>query len=139
MPFGLGLVLAGRGEVTFLQPTEKPRLNELMGLLSLILGICIALSLVSYYPFEPSWNRAETHGEFRNLIGKPGAYGSDLVLQVLGVAAYVLPGFAFVVGWYWIRSTPISRPIERFIGAICFVATMCTGLALSQMSPIFQS
>ena len=123
--------------MTFLQPTEKPRLNELMGLLSLILGICTALSLVSYYPFDPSWNTAETHGEFRNLIGKPGAYGSDLVLQVLGLAAYVLPGFAFVVGWYWIRSTPISRPIERFIGAICFVTTMCTGLALSQMSPIF--
>ena len=123
--------------MTFLQPTDKPRLNEPVGFLLLISGVCGALSLVSYHPFDPSWNTAGGNGEFRNLIGKPGAYGSDLALQVLGAGAYLLPVFALVLGWCWIRSTRIERPAERFIGSTCFVLTACAGLAVAPLTRIF--
>ena len=123
--------------MTFLQPTDKPRLNEPVGFLLLILGVCGALSLVSYYPFDPSWNTAGGDGELRNLIGKPGAYGSDLALQVLGAGAYLLPLFALVLGWCWIRSTPIERPTERFIGSTFFLLTACAGMALAPLSRMF--
>ena len=128
-------ITAGRIGVTFLQPTDKPRLNEPVGFLLLILGVGGALGLASHYPFDPSWNTAEVGDGFRNLIGKPGAYGSDLALQVLGAAAYLLPVFVLVNGWCWIRSTPTKRPVEYLIGSTCFLLTTCTGLALSPLSP----
>ncbi len=123
--------------MTFLQPTDKPRLNEPVGFLLLILGVCGALGLVSYYPFDPSWNAAAGGGEFRNLIGKPGAYGSDLALQLLGAGAYLLPLFALVLGWHWIRSARIERPAERLIGSTFFLLTACAGLALAPLSLLF--
>ncbi len=123
--------------MTFLQPTDKPRLNEPVGFLLLILGVCGALSLISYYPFDPSWNAAGDQGEIRNLIGKPGAYGSDLALQALGAGAYLLPAFALVLGWCWIRSTPIERPTERLIGSTFFLLAACAGLALAPLSLLF--
>ncbi len=123
--------------MTFLQPTDKPRLNEPVGFLLLILGVCGALGLISYYPFDPSWNAAAGQGEFRNLIGKPGAYGSDLALQTLGAGAYLLPLFALVLGWHWIRSARIERPTERLIGSTFFLLTACAGLALAPLSLLF--
>ena len=135
--FAGDVVSARRGGVTFLQPTDKPRLNEPVGFLLLILGVCGALSLISYYPFDPSWNAAGDRGEIRNLIGKPGAYGSDLALQALGAGAYLLPLFALVLGWCWIRSTPIERPTERLIGSTFFLLAACAGLALAPLSLLF--
>ena len=123
--------------MTFLQPTNKPRLNEPVGFLLLILGVCGALGLVSYYPFDPSWNAAADGEQFRNLIGKPGAYGSDLALQLLGAGAYLLPLFALVLGWHWIRSARIERPTERLIGSTFFLLTACAGLALAPLSLLF--
>ena len=123
--------------MTFLQPTDKPRLNEPVGFLLLILGVCGALSLISYYPFDPSWNAAGDRGEFRNLIGKPGAYGSDLALQVLGAGAYFLPLFALVLGWCWVRSARIERLRERLIGSTFFLLAVCAGLALAPLSLLF--
>ena len=124
--------------MTFLQPTGKPRLNEPIGFLLLLLGVCAALSLVSHHSFDPSWNTATDRGELHNWIGKPGAYGSDLALQALGAAAYLLPLYALALGWRWIRSRPIERPTERFIGSIVFLLSACAGLALAPLPPLFQ-
>ena len=45
--------------------------------------------------------------------------------------------FALVLGWFWIRSTPIERPTERFIGSTFFLLTACAGMALAPLSRMF--
>ena len=75
-------------------PTANRRLNELIGFLVLVFALLLVLALVSYSPLDPSLNTAATPPASRpahNWIGVFGAVASDLTLQVLGVAAFLIP------------------------------------------------
>ncbi len=113
-----------------LQPTGKPRLNEPVGFVLLALAIALALSLISHQTLDPSWNVAGAEGVPANLIGFPGAYGSDLLLQGLGLGAFVLPFFLALAGWHWVRSSPIRMLFGRLLGAALLLASACTALSL---------
>ena len=118
----------------FLQPTSNPRLNEPIGFVLLIFAIALALGLVSHHPFDPSWNVAAPQNEPRNLLGFPGAYLSDLALQWLGLSAFLFPLFVMILGWRWVRSTPLPLPAGRLAGAILLV--LVTAAALSVRSGV---
>ena len=114
-----------------LQPTEKPRLNEPVGFVVLTLAIALGLSLISYQPFDPSWNVAGAAEPAGNLIGFPGAYASDILLQWLGMAAFLLPLYLTVLGWFWVRSVPFAMPLGRAAGALLLLLVISTGLSLT--------
>ena len=60
----------------------------------LVFALLLVLALVSYSPLDPSFNTAATPPAGRpahNWIGVFGAVASDLTLQVLGVAAFLIP------------------------------------------------
>lgn len=118
------------GGMRVLQPTEKPRLNEPVGFVLLGLAIALGLSLVSYQPFDPSWNVAGATEAPSNLIGFPGAFASDILLQSLGLGAFLLPLYIAVFGWTWVRSTPLAMPLGRAIGALLLLLVASTGLSL---------
>src|SRR5262249_17274297 len=86
-----------------LSPTQHKRLSEGTGFLLLSLGLVELLSLVSYHIQAPSWNTASSARPL-NLIGYPGAYLSDLLVQVFGAAAFLSPLASFLLAWKWIRS-----------------------------------
>ncbi|SDH05068.1 FtsK/SpoIIIE family DNA translocase [Roseospirillum parvum] len=113
----------------FLPPGSWPRLAALgcrLGGLALVgLGVAGLLALLSYHPADPSLNTvpaapdpATQPGDgVVNLIGRPGAYVADLLLQGLGVAG-ALPALAALtwgsrlaaggtvgdtVGGWWLR------------------------------------
>ena len=114
-----------------LQPTEKPRLNEPVGFIVLTLAIALGLSLISYQPFDPSWNVAGAAEPAGNLIGFPGAYASDILLQWLGMGAFLLPLYLAVLGWFWVRSVPFAMPLGRAAGALLLLLVISTGLSLT--------
>jgi S-DNA-T family DNA segregation ATPase FtsK/SpoIIIE len=102
----------------FLTPTENKRLNELIGFLCITVSVLTALALISYSPTDASWNvsSAPEGAGTGNWIGPAGAYGADLLFQVFGFAAFLLPMGLSVLGWRWLRSHPINSQIATLVG-----------------------
>jgi DNA segregation ATPase FtsK/SpoIIIE, S-DNA-T family len=102
-------------------PTKNRRLNELLGLLLCVSALLIFLALVSYSPLDPSLDSASAltgSRVARNWIGLVGAYVSDLLLQFLGIGAFLLPAFALGLGVRWFRSRQAVSPVARLVGGI---------------------
>ena len=113
----------------FLSPSPRKRLNEATGFLLLSVGLVILLSLVSYRPQDPSWNTA-TDRQPLNLIGYPGSYLADALLQIFGVAAFLFPLLTFVLAWKWIRSEDLPSGLVKVIGSFLLVVSVSAGLSL---------
>ena len=124
--------------MAFLQPTDRPRLNEPVGFVLLILAVVIVLGLVSYHPFDRSWSVAGGSAESRNLIGEPGAYASDLALQSLGMAAFLLPAFLVGLAWCWVRSAPVKTPWARLGGGTLLIFVSCAAMELYPFGNLWQ-
>ena len=91
----------------FLTPTQNKRLNELVGFLCISLAVLIALALLSYFPRDASFNVSAQPSDVavtNNWMGPVGANASDLLFQVFGFAAFLLPAAVLVIGWRWCRS-----------------------------------
>ena len=102
-----------------LTPTRNRRLNELIGLLVLVVAGLLLLSLASYHPTDPSFNTVSgTAARPENWIGIIGACISDLLLQLEGVAAFCIPLLLAVLGWTWMRSLPAGSPGAKAVGAM---------------------
>ncbi len=80
----------------------RRRLAELAGVVLIVIGAMLLLALLSYSSDDPSFNRA-VDGPITNLMGRPGAFGADLLLQSLGLAG-VLPGLVLLAWGYRIAA-----------------------------------
>ncbi|MBT6117762.1 MAG: cell division protein FtsK [Rhodospirillaceae bacterium] len=69
-----------------------------MGAVSIGAGVALAAALVSFDSADPSFNRA-SDGAVANLLGVPGAFAADLLLQTLGLAAALI--CAALISWGW--------------------------------------
>jgi S-DNA-T family DNA segregation ATPase FtsK/SpoIIIE len=114
-----------------LGPTNFRRLNEAAGIVFLLAGLLLALSLVSYHPLDPSWNTATSMVRPHNWIGRFGSCISDLCFQAIGLAAFAIPVLAVALGWKWLRSHAISDSTVRVLGAALLISSVCAGLALA--------
>lgn len=90
----------------------RRRLREVFGFLSLTLGFCVIVALVTYDSTDPSFNTA-TVGSVRNVLGLPGAYTADMLLQAFGFTAAVLP--VALCGWgiRWMMGRKLKATIFR--------------------------
>ena len=111
-------------------PTRNRRLNEILGLMMLVGAALVLLALASYTPSDPSFNTvggvgATVAGVARpahNWTGLVGAYSADATLQVLGVAAFLLPLLLVRLGICWMRSVPAGSPLAKLAGLFLWVA-----------------
>src|SRR5450631_4243753 len=90
-----------------LSPTRSRSLNMFMGLVLALVSILLLLSLLTYHPADPSLNTAADAAlprPIQNWIGVLGATLSDLALQSLGLAAFLLPLWIGGLGRCWMRS-----------------------------------
>ena len=111
--------------MNYLGPTARPRLNEAVAVVFLFAGLFLLISLVSYSPFDPSWNTATTVAKPLNLMGRTGAALADLLLQTFGFAAYAIPVLTLLLGWSWVRSAPIHTPWAKLAGSALLVSASC--------------
>ncbi len=105
-------------------PTKNRRLNELIGLLLLVSGLLLLLSLVSYTPLDPSLDTASGYlsgHAAHNWVGLFGAGLSDLLMQTEGLAAFLLPVLVGGLGWTWLRSRPAGSPGSKLTGALLWL------------------
>jgi S-DNA-T family DNA segregation ATPase FtsK/SpoIIIE len=117
----------------FLTPTENKRLNELIGFLCLIFAVLMAFALLTYQPIDSSFNVSAPRTEdrlARNWIGPAGAYGADLLFQMFGFAAFLLPAGLLVLGWKWFRSHPIGSHVATLLGYGLLLLSVPSLLAL---------
>jgi S-DNA-T family DNA segregation ATPase FtsK/SpoIIIE len=111
-----------------LSPTSQKRINELVGLLFLSLGLLVLLSVASYNAQDPSLNTAAaTHP--RNLIGYPGAWFADLLLQGFGIAAFVFPILLFGLAWKWIRSEEVEAGAIKLFGTMLLLLSLTAAVS----------
>jgi DNA segregation ATPase FtsK/SpoIIIE, S-DNA-T family len=119
--------------VRFLTPTGNKRLNELIGFLCITLAVLIALALLSYSPKDTAFNVSAAAPEgspARNWIGPAGAYGADLLFQLFGFAAFLLPAAILVLGWRWLRSRAIDSQVATLVGFGLLLLSLPTLLSL---------
>jgi S-DNA-T family DNA segregation ATPase FtsK/SpoIIIE len=105
--------------VRVLTPTENKRLNELIGFLCITVAILLALALLTYRPEDVAFNVSAPPADgplARNWIGPVGAYTADLLFQVFGFAAFLLPVAMLILGWRWIRSRSVDSQTATLVG-----------------------
>ena len=106
----------------------RHRLTELGGLLLIAGGLALALACATYSMADPSPNNA-TAGPIGNLLGRPGAYSADVLIQVLGLAV-AAPVFALMFwGWRLLRRRVVPRWWLRL--ALLPLATAALAIALA--------
>jgi DNA segregation ATPase FtsK/SpoIIIE, S-DNA-T family len=125
--------------VRFLTPTQNKRLNELIGFLCITLAVLMGLALISYSPRDAAFNvsgpAADDHPA-RNWIGPVGAYTSDLLFQVFGFAAFLLPVALGMLGWKWIRSRAIDSQWATITGYVLLLMSLPSLLSLSHFPEV---
>jgi S-DNA-T family DNA segregation ATPase FtsK/SpoIIIE len=99
------------------------RLRELAGLGVLMLASAVAGALMTWSVQDPSLSHA-TSGKIRNLMGWPGAIGSDLLMQILGLGAIMLILPVAVWGWRLLTHRHFDREAMR---VACWI--LCAAIA----------
>src|SRR5262249_50671841 len=102
----------------------RRRWEELFGLLLIALGTAYLVALLAARAADPSLNLA-VDGPVHNMMGLPGAYVADLMLESLGVACFILALALLVWGWqvmchrparWWLRL--LLLPLSMIVGSI---------------------
>ncbi len=119
-----------------LSPTPQKRINELIGLLLLSLGLLVLLSLASYHTQDPSWNTAAAVRPL-NLIGYPGACVADLLLQCFGIGAFLFPALLFMLSWKWIRSEEVAAGAVKLFGTVLWLLSLTAAVSFAPRLSLF--
>ncbi len=107
------------------------RLVDMVALVFLSLGAFIFVSLISYNSADPSWNTAPDAGIYNisNIGGVWGAYLSDILLQTLGLGAYI-PALCFMIWGVRVFKRQSVRPIILRTASI-LMASLLASIALA--------
>src|SRR5579871_3758292 len=96
----------GSGPTTFVSRGVhiflRRRWEELLGLFLIALGAAYLTALLTASASDPSLNLA-VDGPVHNMMGLPGAYIADLMLESLGVASFILALALLAWGWQMVR------------------------------------
>ena len=76
----------------------RQRFIEAAGIVIALAGIAIMLALISFHPDDPSLNAA-TDAVSRNWLTGPGAAVADILMQTMGIAAWLMP--VTILAWGW--------------------------------------
>ncbi len=111
---------------------HRERLSEVVGVGLLALSLMVMVSLMSYSPGDPAWYFKETSRlATENLIGPAGAFLSEALFQLLGLAAYSVVVLLAVTGWnrFWCHKTDAGW--SKNVGLVSTVLSLAGLLALS--------
>jgi len=114
-------------------PTQSKRLNELIGILLVATAVLMLLSMASYSPLDRSLNTVANPPAGRpahNWIGLVGAYSADLMLQAMGVMAFLLPVMLLFLALRWMRSRTVPNPILKAVASLALLAFASAMLAI---------
>src|SRR5260221_4830136 len=96
---------------------RNTRVNEIIAIALIAMGLMLFLCLFSYSPNDPSWNAAGESSAY-NWVGAIGANVSAALFQGIGLAAYLIPFLLLAAAWRRVRSRRINAPVMRLAGFI---------------------
>ncbi len=105
----------------------------MLGLVVLVAAVLLLLSLVTYSPADPSLNTVGGGAGTRpahNWAGLVGAYLSDGLLQVLGVAVLLAPVVMGRIGIAWLRSRRVGSTAVKASGLLMWLVFAPAAIAL---------
>jgi S-DNA-T family DNA segregation ATPase FtsK/SpoIIIE len=111
-------------------PTRIRPLNVFLGLVLTLAALLLIMALATYHPSDPSLNTSSEVAAPHNWIGLFGAWLADLLLQSLGLAAFLLPLWLGGLGWTWMRSRPSGSVFLRITGSVLALAFVPAAFAL---------
>ncbi len=98
------------------------RLIEIFGLVILILGFLLFVSLLTYSPQDPNFIFPE-NTQIKNLLGYQGSYISDLFFQSIGLIAFLIPISLIFTGYNIFKKKDLFLFIENlFYVLICSIS-----------------
>jgi DNA segregation ATPase FtsK/SpoIIIE, S-DNA-T family len=110
--------------------------NEIAAIILLAVAVIIFLCLVTYNPNDSSISTASS-AKTHNLIGVFGSTIADIILQTIGLTAYLLPALLTFIAWQVFRSEIIYKPTSRILGFILFILAFSGLLIVLGFSPFF--
>jgi len=102
---GVGDRLRGWGEVI---AAVHRRVLEGLGSVLVVVSFLLLLALLTFHPGDPSLDTAVDNAP-RNFLGQHGAVVADILIQIFGLAAYLLP----IVCLGWAFRLLLQRPLRR--------------------------
>lgn len=122
--------LSRKNETDGFLPTE--RLLEIAGVLLMALALMVAVSLLTHTAQDPAWYFHETTARStENLIGPVGAFLSEALLQVFGLASYFLAVILFLAGWNRFWYHPLDAKPTKIVGLVFVLTSLSALLALA--------
>ncbi len=109
---------------------QRNRYDEVFGVLLLMTAVFLTVALASYSSSDPSFNTATTEMQPHNLIGRLGSHLADVLFQVIGFIAFLLPLPFLLAGINKVRSRPIEDLLLKTLGFIAVASSLCTALSL---------
>ncbi len=104
--------------------------KEIIGVALLGLFLFILVSLLSYYPFDPSLNSA-TSEAVKNFCGRAGSYTADFLVQIFGVMSYVLACFILFFSVISLRKITVSHLLVLAAGFVLFFLSLSALLQIT--------
>lgn len=96
--------------------------KEMIGIGLFGLFIFLFVSLISYHPFDPSFNTLAS-GPADNLCGKAGSYTADLLMQIFGMMSYGLTLCTLFFSLLYIKKKEIKNALFVAGGIVlCFLS-----------------
>ncbi len=100
--------------------------DEIKGILAILAGIIIVISLISHNPWDQSFSTRSP--ELKNMLGSLGSNLSDFLLQAIGLAAYLIPVILIITGIRKILGSPVQHRQVVFI--ISFILLILSASSL---------
>jgi S-DNA-T family DNA segregation ATPase FtsK/SpoIIIE len=118
-------------DVTFSKLRKKGWFDEIAGLLLLLLTAITISALASYEGADATWFQSQPLAHHAaNWVGRVGATIAELLLQLLGTAAFLLPVVLAITGWNRFRGRSAASSYGRLLGLLALVASLATLLDL---------
>jgi S-DNA-T family DNA segregation ATPase FtsK/SpoIIIE len=118
-------------DVTFSKLRKKGWFDEVAGLLLLLFTAITISALASYNSADPTWFQSQPFMQrATNWTGRVGATLAELLLQLLGTAAFLVPVVLAVTGWNRFRGKSVASSYGWLVGLFALIASLATLLDL---------
>ncbi len=105
--------------------SDNNHTHEIGAVLLVALGLLVGASLLTYHPEDPSWfTLSSSQTGIQNAVGRVGAFLSESLFQLLGVAGYFIPVFLLSRAIHTFKENPFSYRAGG--GSLLFLITLST-------------
>jgi S-DNA-T family DNA segregation ATPase FtsK/SpoIIIE len=118
-------------DVTLAKLRKKGWFDEVAGLVLFLFTAITVGALASYHGTDATWFQSQPLAHrAANWTGRVGATLAELLLQLLGTAAFLVPVVLAVTGWNRFRGKSVASSYARLVGFAALLASLACLLDL---------